>query len=128
MKRHSIVARFKNGSVAKGTTFDFSPFKTFFNVETESGEDVEVEIEKLKALFFVKHSSDGRNKRPGYKNMRDLGGKKIKVHFLDGETVMGYSMEYCPDFQGLFVTPVDPDGNNERIFVTTSAIDKITFL
>jgi hypothetical protein len=128
MLRHAVVARFKNGSLVKGTTSDFSPLKTFFHVELGGEQSVEVDIEKLKALFFVKDANGKRAQKPKYKNIRDLGGRKIKVHFLDGETITGYSLEYCPDFQGLFITPVDPYGNNERIFVTTSAIEKITFL
>jgi hypothetical protein len=36
-------------------------------------------------------------------------------------------MEYMSDYHGFFITPADQESNNERIFVMTAAIEKITF-
>jgi hypothetical protein len=53
------------------------------------------------------------------------GGRKLKVHFFDGETVVGYTTGYLPDRRGFFILPADLKGNNKRIFIIKSATKKI---
>lgn len=49
-----VVARFKDGSLMKGNTKDFSVKKQEFYLELISGEVKKVVVDDLKALFFVK--------------------------------------------------------------------------
>jgi hypothetical protein len=56
------------------------------------------------------------------------GGRKIQVRFLDGETIVGYTMGYSPDRTGFFLVPADSKGNNERIFVVKSATEKVEMM
>ena len=127
IKQHNIVARFINGSVLKGETSDFTPLKTFFNLKLENGETKIIDTDELKAVFFIKESESEQHTEDTYKNIANYGGKKVKVHFIDGELIIGYTMEYMSDYHGFFITPADQESNNERIFVMTAAIDKITF-
>jgi len=128
MDNHNIVARFKNGSLLRGITSDFSPFKTSFHLELENAKEISIDMERLKAVFFVKDSPGVDEQIERYKNIKNMGGKKVKVHFVDGELITGYALKYSSDHHGFFLTPDDHASNNERIFVMTAASEKITFL
>jgi hypothetical protein len=93
-----------------------------------NGEVLEISIEDLKAVFFVKDFEGKKTHQDSYDENIAGGGKKINVRFSDGETVVGYTLGYSPDRQGFFLTPADLQGNNERIFVVKSATEKIEFL
>jgi hypothetical protein len=125
--QYTIVARFSNGSVLRGVTSDFTPLKTFFNLKLENGETKIIDTDELKAVFFIKEPESDPHAEDTYKNIANYGGKKVKVHFNDGEVIVGYTMEYMSDYHGFFITPADQESNNERIFVMTAATDKITF-
>ena len=128
MTPNKVVANCKDNTVKKGTTRDFFPNKTHFHLEEMNGEVSEISIEDLKAVFFVKDFEGNKTHQYNYDDDIPGGGKKIKVRFFDGETVVGYTLAYSPDRQGFFLTPADLQGNNERVFVVTSATEKIEFL
>lgn len=135
---NKVVARFKDGSLIKGKTSDFSPLKNFFHLEMMSGQKIKVEIEnlkvveidisELKAAFFVKDYDGNKDRQDTYEDNIPGAGKKVEVKFNDGEVVIGFAMSYSPERHGFFLTPADLHGNNDRIFVVKSATEKITFL
>ncbi len=134
---NKVVARFKDGTIIRGRTNDFNPQKKLFHIELENGEavytnagelkTVKVDIESLKALFFVKDVKGNKDHEDSYKDEVAGGGKKTKVKFLDGEEVVGYSLSFSPNRQGFFMIPADKGSNNERIFIINSAISKVEF-
>ena len=128
MEPNKVVVKFKDNTLAKGKTSDFFPNKKQFHLENLNGEIVEISIEDLKALFFVKDFKGNKNHKKKYIDEIAAGGRKIRIRFLDGETVIGYTLGYSPDRQGFYMTPADLKGNNERIFVVKSATDKVEFL
>ena len=128
MEPNKVVIKFKDGTLSKGKTSDFFPNKTKFHLEAVDGEIAEVDIEELKAVFFVKDLGGDKNHKYEYSDEIAGGGRKIKVVFSDGETVIGYTLGYSPDRQGFYVTPADIKGNNERIFVVKSATREIEFV
>ena len=128
MATNKVVIKFKDNTIQKGKTSDFFPNKSNFHLEEMSGEIVEINIEKLKAVFFVKDFEGDKSREDTYKDSIAGGGRQIKVKFLDGETVIGYTLGYSPDRQGFYITPADLKGNNERIFVVKSATEKVEFL
>jgi len=128
MEPNKVVAKFKDNSLAKGKTSDFFPNKTRFHLEKSSGEIVEIGIEDLKAIFFVKDFEGDKNRKDNYNDQIAGGGRKMRGNFSDGEIVIGYTLGYSPDRQGFYMTPADLQGNNERIFVVKSATSKIEFL
>ena len=128
MEPNKIVVKFKDNTVAKGKTNDFFPNKTQFHLEEMNGKIVEISIEDLKAVFFVKDLKGNKNHEDNYNDEIAAGGRKIKVRFFDGETVVGYTLGYSPDRQGFYLSPADLQGNNERIFVVKSATEKIELL
>ena len=128
MTPNKVVVKYKDNNIAKGKTSDFFPNKTQFHLEDPTGQMVEIGIEDLKAVFFVKDFDGNKDHNYSYEDKIAAGGRKIRVAFNDGETVVGYTLAYAPDRQGFFMTPADLAGNNERIFVVKSATAKVEFI
>lgn len=125
---NKVVVRYKDGRIVKGTTRDFIPGKALFHVEVAGkDETIEVNVEDLKAIFFVKDFGG----KPDYveaKSFSDSGsgkGKKILVEFKDGETLTGYTLGYDANRPGFFVMPSDERSNNERVYVVRSAVANV---
>jgi hypothetical protein len=128
MTPNKVVARFKDGTMMKGTTADFFPNKNVFHLIMENGETLTVNTEQLKALFFVKDFQGDRERSETYADNIPGGGRKVQITFNDNETLTGFSQGYSPDRPGFFIIPADTKSNNERVFVIASATKKVTFL
>ena len=127
--RNQVVVHFKNGNVVKGFTHDFTPVKDHFHLNTGgeggSGDITQIQMADLKAVFFVKSLSGDRTdiEKKFFEQVDDsrLRGLKLRVVFNDGEIVRGISLGYDRKKKGFFMVPVDPDCNNDRIFVLADA-------
>jgi hypothetical protein len=128
METNKVVVRFKDGSIMKGKTRDFFPNKASFHLETLNGETKTIDVEQLKAFFWVKDFEGNKSYDEDYKDEIAGTGRKIIVKFSDGESIIGYTLGYSPDRQGFFMTPADSKSNNQRIFVVKSASEKIEFI
>jgi hypothetical protein len=132
--RNQIVAHFKDNRLLKGYTHDFTPMKNVFHLTVEQGQEagqtLEVKTANLKALFFVKKlegdSNYAEKNRFDEVDTSHLRGMKIKVEFFDGEVIRGISLGYSKGKKGFFIIPVDPQSNNERIFVVADAVRNVT--
>jgi len=125
---NKIVIRYADGNVKKGTTADFFPNKVIFHLmDKNSGNNEEININDLKAVFFVKNF-DGNSEYNERDQVVRVGlGREIKVDFADGESITGYTQGFSPARPGFMVFPSDPDSNNERVFVITAATSKVKF-
>ena len=128
MLQNQVVIKYKNGTLSKGKTSDFFPNKNEFHLEVFSGEINKILVEDLKAIFFVKSFDGNKNHKDNYNDEIAAGGRKVKVSFVDGETVIGYTLGYSPDRPGFYLTPADLKSNNERIFIVKSATKNINFV
>jgi len=128
MTPNKVVARFKDGTMMKGTTADFFPNKNVFHLIVENGETLTLNTEQLKALFFVRDFQGDKERKETYADNIPGGGRKVQITFNDNETLIGFSQGYSPDRPGFFIIPADAESNNERIFVITSATKKVNFL
>lgn len=119
---HKVVAHYLDGRIDKGMTNDFFPDRPIFHIVlNDSGERVEVNVDNLKGLFFVK-DLNGRSEYQERKDLERRGyGRRIEVQFVDNETLVGHTQGYSPERRGFFVAPADPESNNERVFVVRSA-------
>jgi hypothetical protein len=131
--RNRVVARYRDGRILKGYTHDFLPMKDTFHLTSEDaitkGTIHEVNIADLKAIFFVK-TFDGNkfyHEKKKFEEVDDskLRGLKIKVEFFDGEVIRGISLGYNKNKKGFFISDIDPDSNNERIFVIADACKSV---
>ncbi|MCC6543106.1 MAG: hypothetical protein IT392_01220 [Nitrospirae bacterium] len=126
---NKVVLNFNSGNILKGIIEDFFPNKDFFHIkEYGTGKTFEIDISKLKGIFFVKtFEGDKKYTERQDKERRGLG-KKIEVKFKDGESIVGYTTGYSRDRRGFFLFPSDSDWNTEKIFVVIDATDKIAFI
>ena len=127
-----VVARYRDGRVIKGTTYDFGPQKKGFHViplGEEGGKVSEVLFSDLKAVFFVK-SLEGKQDHPSGKEgieekTEPMGQMKVKITFFDGETLVGTTQGYTLEREGFFIVPLEEDSNNLRIFVISKAVKEV---
>jgi hypothetical protein len=124
-----VVARFLDGRTLKGTTRDFGPNKPKFHLfpwGEEVDKPLDIVIGSLKAVFFVKsYEGDSEHNEDNSFERAKGQGRKLVVHFKDGETIAGFTMGYNPSNQGFFLIPSDPDSNNARIYVVNAAVNKV---
>lgn len=128
--KHHIVARFQDGKILKGVSSDFVPSRDRFHLQQIEGDNAvaAVAVEDLKGVFFV-NSFEGNADERGRADVERVGlGRKIKVDFKDGETLVGYTSGYSPDRKAFFVFPADPAGNNDRVYVVTAATSDVAFV
>lgn len=131
---NKVVVRFVDGRMIKGVTADFVPAKDRFHVSLASdpvgSKPYEIMTRDLKALFFVKDydGDPGYTERKEFDPARPPVGRPIKVEFDDGEVLVGTTQGYQPGRPGFFLEPADPDCNNERCYVFSSAARDIAFL
>ena len=128
MVTNKVVARYKDNRIVKGKTNNFFPNKTSFHLELVNGEKIEIRVEELKALFFVKSYEGDKQHEKKYADKVPGGGRKIKVKFADGETIIGFTTGYSAGRGGFYMVPADLKGNNERIFVISSATAAIEMI
>jgi hypothetical protein len=134
MELIKVVIRYADGRVVKGYTRDFFPNKTSFHLELVYGDSkgkvIEVELQELKAVFFVKDFLGNRSydERKSFLDGQQFTGRKVQVLFKDGELLIGSTVGYDPQRHGFFFFPADPETNNLKIYAVTSAVSKIEFL
>ena len=127
-----IVARFLNGKAVKGTTQDFLPNKATFHVY-ENGDEgssaLELSIDSLKAVFFVKSFEGQKDHVEEYSFEKTKGyGRKCVVKFVDGEIITGYTSGYGASRPGFFLIPAEADSNNARVFIVNKAVADIRWI
>jgi len=127
MQTNKVIVRYKDGVLKKGNTSDFFPNKLSFHLNHLNGKIEEIDVENLKAVFFVKDFQGNKGYIKKYKDAIPGAGRKVVVDFNDGESITGFALGYSPDRHGFFITPADLSSNNQRIFVVKSATKSIKF-
>ena len=128
METDKVIARFKDGSLIKGKIHDFFIDNTKFSFETTKGERSKISVEELKSIFWVKDFQGNKNHRDKFNFELDIGGRRIRVRFFDGELIIGHTIGYSPNKPGFFMVPLDTESNNKGVFVIKSATEIIEFL
>jgi len=134
MEPSKIVARYRDGRTLKGTTQNFFPNKPVFHVNVlgsaGSGDLVEVNLEELKAIFFVKDFLG--NAKHVERKKQAAGdrpqGRLMEVICKDGEVIVGSTTGYDPKRPGFFLFPIDPSANNMRIYVVAGSVRTVRFV
>lgn len=127
-----LVLRFADGRVMKGTTNNFGA-RVFHLVPHDNGptdKAIPIDLNDLKAAFYVR-DFDGN---PGYAERKEFTaddrvyGRKAEITFHDGEVLAGTILDDNPNQPGFFLIPVDPNSNNQRIYVVRQHIASISTL
>jgi uncharacterized protein DUF6982 len=120
-----VVARYRDGKLVKGYTFDFLPSQPRFHVFAEpnaNGASAQVFLRDLKALFFVRDLVGDPGRRDGQSfPAGDSAGAHVEVRFLDGEVMAGTIEGAATDTPGFFLVPADEGSNNLRVYVLAAA-------
>lgn len=131
MEPTKVVVRYTNGGVAKGFIQNFSPNRDFFYLtpaDKSSGPPIYVPVKRLKAVFVVR-DFDGNpqfEERNFYMEGENPAGLKLEVTFADGEVIVGSTvLSYDSKRPGNFIIPADPNSNNLRVFVVSSAVKRV---
>ena len=130
---NKVVARFTDGRTLRGLTYDFEASKASFHIiEADAApgtRPVEVQLQELKAVFFVKDfAGDPQHKeRKEFDPAHPPLGRKIRVVFKDGETLVGVTPGYQSGRAGFFLLPADADSNTQRCYVVASSAQSILF-
>jgi hypothetical protein len=119
-----VVARYLDGRIVKGYTFDFGPGQARFHIFAEpspGGPSTRVLAQELKALFFVRDFAGDPAHRDGNRFAPGAVGRHVEVRFRDGEVMVGAVDGASTDDPGFFLVPADPESNNLRVYVVGSA-------
>jgi len=132
MERAKIVARYADGRILKGYSYDFSPDEPRFHLVPAAAEHqdgaIEVLMQDLKAVFFVRDfagSPQYCEQKQFVESQERRSGRKMEVAFGDGEVLVGYTMGYDPQRPGFFLVPADSKSNNLRVFAVSAAVSRI---
>ncbi|MGH7535433.1 MAG: DUF6982 domain-containing protein [Gemmatimonadales bacterium] len=121
-----VVARYADGRLVKGYTFDFGPSQSRFHVfeqPSASGPSTQVLVRELKAVFFVRDLVGNPARQDGQKfpSGEATAGSHVEVRFHDGEVMVGTADSLTTDSMGFFLIPADPESNNLRAYVVAAA-------
>ncbi len=113
-KANRVVARYADGRMVKGYTYDFNPGRRSFHVVSSARERAsnadEVAFSHLKAVFFV-DSFEGKKEHPVSKEVAADQGQidstiKVRATFHDGETMTGTTLAFSREQGRIFHGPV----------------------
>ncbi|MFZ7121280.1 MAG: DUF6982 domain-containing protein [Eubacteriaceae bacterium] len=135
MPGHKIVIKYQDGTIIKGWLNNFNPNREIFFInplkEYSDKLKLDIKLQDLKAIFFVKDFVGDKDyqKVRTFENYNDITPtqRRIIVHLKGNEVLYGTSYSYNPTKVGFFVYPIDPMDNNIRIFVISSAVEKVEF-
>jgi hypothetical protein len=130
---NKVVARYNDGHVVRGITFDFDTSRDHFHI-IEAGAEAgskptDVKLDELKAVFFVRdfEGDPTHEERKEFDPNKPPMGRKIRVVFKDGETLVGVTPGYQSGRAGFFLLPADKESNAERCYVVSSSAQSILF-
>ena len=128
-----VVARYLDGRLVKGETFDLDPAKPTCLIHSPDRQSsITVTLSELKCLFIVRDHTG----KPDYKETKSVdpgdprarGARWLEMKFLDGEVVVGLSTNYAEGRPIFAAVPTDTQSNNIRILVNRGALESVTIL
>ena len=134
MLSHKIVVRYADGRIAKGRTTNFNPDAPSFHLIPADGQAADgpllVEVEKLKAIFFVRDFAGNpkREDRRDFLAGQPQLGRKVEVEFQDGEVIRGFTPDYKHGMRGFFLFPADTESNTQKVFAVSRAVKSVRLL
>ncbi|MGH9713171.1 MAG: DUF6982 domain-containing protein [Candidatus Acidiferrales bacterium] len=131
-KTHKAIVGYLDGRRLKGHIYDFAASKTVFHMypaeDPLHAKAMMVQVAELKAVFFLKEFEGKKEHQEAREGASPKHGKKVEVTFMDGEIIVGGTEDYNRMKLGFFLTPVDPESNNIRIFVVNKNVRGVKVL
>jgi len=107
------------------------PGASSLDLLTQEGEHEEIELAKVRAVYFVRDlTEDIEIGRKSFLSRPKLDGLWVKMRFVDGDALEGVIPNDLLAFvdHGLQITPPDFNSNTDRIYVPRSALSELTVL
>ncbi len=125
--RPSIIARSKDGGLTPGYLEKAKSLtRGTLKMSDLEGRPIDVDIETLKGVFFVRDFVGNRTylEKKTLSDEPERVGLRVRLRFEDNETLEGVAENALDLLQppGFFFWPGDPESNNRLIFVVTSAL------
>lgn len=146
IEHHKIVVNLANGCTIRGyfRTEEYSDLKSLLEgagrafpdiltVYSEiDGSPIEIEIDSIKAVFFVR-DFEGDRQREGlryYTRGPEVGALWVEIEFQDGELLEGtiYNSVHHLVGNGFFLHPSDLGSNNLLVYVSKRSISNYRVL
>ncbi len=116
-----VVLRFRDGRVVHMSVPDSeAPAPVLFATDA-AGEELEILLSSLKGVFYLQQPRE-RLLGIDRPSADAPSGTMATVEFEDGEVLTGRVRIFDPTQPGFFIYPVDPQGNNAKIYVVTAAV------
>lgn len=125
-----VIGKFRDGRLVSGYTSDFSPSKSYLHVAPRrSSKDREfIELAQLDALFFLRDATDQGHDAERVRETTAPHGRRVALLLPSGERLTGSTLNYSRQSSGVFMYPAENDFGVDRVFVTQSGINNLTFL
>lgn len=129
-----VVVAFLDRSRDRGLTYEFKPYGDGFLLHPPEDKarlkGKFIAFKAIKAVYFVKTLEGNKNHKEKKTQIGSVHrqGRKVSIHFPDGEIYMGITEGFNPSRAGFFFYPGDPASNNLEVFVVTSNADEIRIL
>lgn len=124
-----VVVAFLDGRRLRGYVYNFSPLKDHFRLfpadDPLHTEGTQVDLNDLKAVFFVREFLGDPNPQKIDPPTPAQPGRSITVTFKDGEQIRATTQGYDPKRLGFFIFPETRNRNNLRIFVVNRNIQNV---
>ena len=101
------------------------------DVLTPDGEHVQLPLNKIRSIYFVREFSDDfEPQRKVFLSRPKLDGLWVKLRFIDGDALEGVVPNDLLSLldNGLHITPPDLNSSTDRIFVPRAALSEVTVL
>ena len=99
------------------------------DVLTPDGEHVQLPLNKIRSIYFVREFSDDfEPQRKAFLSRPKLDGLWVKLRFIDGDALEGVVPNDLLSLldNGLHITPPDLNSSTDRIFVPRAALSEVT--
>jgi hypothetical protein len=111
---HKVTVHTVEGQVKRGTVRDVDLMDDAIPLEQQTGFAPElIPVKRMKAVFFM---------LPAGSRLPPTAGKKLRITFIDGRQVAGFSTNYKGNEPGFFIVPADNRTNIARIFIYRASV------
>lgn len=122
-----VVACYGNGKTRSGFTAEFTPTNGCLEITAEptpSSKPLTVPLTELRTIRFAKDRARDDDRAAAVVAAK---GRKLRVTFADGQLLEGTTDSYRRSAPGFFVQPLDPQSDDERVFVIGSSTLQVVF-
>lgn len=125
----SVVVHYLNGQLRKGVTGDFHPNTNRFHLVPAHApfgtQPHEIRVHDLKTIEFTTSGANRAHHPAAGQSDPSRTGRRVRVVFRDGETLIGSTHGLQMGCHGFFVIPLDARPGLDACYVLAAAVKEI---